>query len=513
MTMTEVSSGARRIPTEDLVTRIAKAAAAFRSLGVGAGDGIALFLRNDLAFLEASVAAGKLGAYPIPVNWHFAPDEARYVLEDSGAKVIVVHADFHDRLQSAIPPGVAVIIVETPPEIRAAYAIADAACATPPGLRIWDAWIEGFEPLSAAATEPPAAIIYTSGTTGRPKGVRRQPPTAQQYEFVTGVMKRVFGLGDDPSRIVTAITGPMYHSAPYAYGVAAVNLGARVILMPRFDAEGLLQLIERERVTHLHMVPVMFNRLLQLPIEIRQRYDLSSLRHVVHAAAPCPPTVKCAMIDWWGPIIHEYYGGTESFIVVYCTSADWLAHPGTVGRPIDGAEVRVIDAQGANLPTGEIGEIVCRLRGCPDFTYQNDPAKRREAEKGGLYALGDVGYFDNDGFLHLSDRAKDMIISGGANIYPAEIEAALVNAPGVADCAVFGIPDAEYGESVHAVVLPQPGAMPTLAELQTFLRTRIAGFKIPRTMELKAEVPREDSGKIFKRKLRAPYWEGHDKLI
>jgi long-chain acyl-CoA synthetase len=261
------------------------------------------------------------------------------------------------------------------------------------------------------------------------------------------------------------------------------------------------------------MVPIMFNRLLKLPEPVRGKYDLSSLEFVVHAAAPCSPPIKRAMIEWWGPVIYEYYGATETGGVVFCTSEQWLSHPGTVGTPLAGADVRVIDAEGNSLPAGEIGEVVAKFPGVADFTYHRDHAKRVASEKAGLIAPGDIGYFDKDGFLYLCDRAKDMIISGGVNIYPAEIEAVLHRMPGVADCAVFGVPDDEYGEAVYAVVQPQPGASLKEGEVKTFLREHVAGFKVPREIAFQADLPREDSGKIFKRKLREPFWAGKDRRI
>jgi long-chain acyl-CoA synthetase len=378
----------------------------------------------------------------------------------------------------------------------------------------WSSWLETFEPHGGDGSGAPGTIIYTSGTTGRPKGVRRAAPTPDQAASSLATVVKVMGFASvDPGRMVTVVTGPMYHSAPNAYGLAAGRLGATVILQARFDPEELLRLIETHRVTHLHMVPIMFHRLLKLPAEVRARYDLSSLRFVVHAAAPCPAPVKRAMIEWWGPVINEYYGATETGPVVFCTSEDWLAHPGTVGKALPEADVRVIDPEGRALPAREIGEVVGRLRQIADFTYHGDDQKRREAEKAGLIAPGDVGYFDEDGFLYLCDRAKDMIISGGVNIYPAEIEAELMKMPGVADCGVFGIPDEEFGEAVCAAVQPSPGVDITQADVRAFLRGCVAGYKVPRRVDFHAELPREDSGKIFKRKLREPYWEGLDRRI
>ena len=505
--MGEIVSGERRLTTASMNERAARAATGLASLGIGEGDIIALFLRNDLPFFEASVAAGLLGAYPTPVNWHATPEEARYVFENSGAKAVVIHADLLASIRSVIPAGVTVLAVATPPEIGAAYGLSPETCAPPGGAVEWSTWLEGFAPHVGPPRDPPGTIIYTSGTTGHPKGVRRAQPTPEQYAFGIRNLVTIFGLATRPvDQIVSVMTGPMYHSAPNAYGLLGARMGVNLHLQARFDPEDLLRTIQQLRVTHLHMVPIMFNRLLKLPDEVKRKYDLSSLEFVVHAAAPCPAPIKRAMIEWWGPVIYEYYGATETGGVVFCSSEQWLSHPGTVGKPLPGAEVKVIDAQGNPVPTGEIGEVVAKFPGVADFTYHRDHAKRVAAEKAGLIAPGDVGYFDPDGFLYLCDRAKDMIISGGVNIYPAEIEAVLHRMPGVADCAVFGIPDDEYGEAVHAVVQPQPGARLNEADVKSFLRPHLSGFKIPKTIEFSADLPREDSGKIFKRKLREPFW-------
>jgi long-chain acyl-CoA synthetase len=512
--MGELISGARRLSLDELNARAARAASGFQSLGIGKGDLVAIYLRNDFPFFEASFAAGLVGAYSTPVNWHYTPDEAAYLFENSGAKAIVIHADLIAGIREALPSDVTVLVVPTPPEIAQAYGI-DAE-PTPAGMLDWSDWLEGFEPYAGPAVESGWTVIYTSGTTGRPKGVRRAAPTPEQVEVYMRVLVRGFGFVGygTTEEIVTVVTGPMYHSAPNAYGLFAARVGARkVILQPRFDPEELLALIDEHGVTHLHMVPIMFHRLLKLPEAVKARYDLSSLRFVVHAAAPCPPPIKRAMIEWWGPVIEEYYGATETGIVVACNSQEWLAHPGTVGKPIPEAEVRIIDKEGREVAQGEVGEVVSRNRLINDFTYHGDDQKRRDSEKAGLIAPGDIGYFDKDGFLYLCDRAKDMIISGGVNIYPAEIEAELLKMPGVADCAVFGIPDEEYGEAVCAVVQPAEGSDLSEGAVRAYLREHVAGYKVPRRVELAADLPREDSGKIFKRKLREPFWEGLERRI
>jgi len=505
----DIVSGSRRLSTSDLNLRAARAATGLDSIGVRPGDIIALFLRNDFPFFEASIAAGILGVYPTPVNWHATPEEARYIFENSGAKAIVIHADLHDQVRAVIPPGVHVFTVPTPPEIAAAYGAAPHASTVPEGARDWSSWLEGFPPWSGDLRPNPGTIIYTSGTTGNPKGVRRAPPTQEQFDASMRSLAYIFGLTTrPPDQIVSVMVGPMYHSAPNAYGMVCARMGATLHLQARFDPEDLLRMIQDLRITHIHMVPIMFNRLLRLPEDVKRKYDLSSLEFVVHAAAPCPAPVKRAMIDWWGPVINEYYGSTETGGVVFCTSEQWLSHPGTVGKAMPGADVRVTDAEGNSLPAGEVGEVCARFPGIADFTYHKDDAKRLATAKVGLIATGDLGYFDADGFLYLCDRSKDMIISGGVNIYPAEIEGVLHRMPGVADCAVFGIPDDEYGEAVHACVQAQPGAQLNEEGVKAYLRDHLSGFKVPKSVDFRTELPREDSGKIFKRKLREPFWAG-----
>ena len=513
--MATIRSGDRVMATGAVFEQAARAASGFESLGVSRGDAVALMLRNDFPFLAASIGAGLIGAYPVPLNWHSTQDEARYLLENCAAKTVVIHADLFQSLRPAIPESVAALVVPTPPEIRAAYGLANDAGARGEALD-WEAWLSQFPPAAAREIQPPGTMIYTSGTTGRPKGVRRAAPSPEQMAMSGRIAAMGFGFApwlDQPERIVAAVVGPMYHTAPNGYALYSTRIGSNVILEPRFDAEGFLATVERYGVTHVHMVPVMFNRLLKLPAAVRLRYDLSSLRSVVHAAAPVSPEVKHELIGWLGPIICEYYGATETGLVTFCDSEEWLGHPGTVGKPIPEADVRILDEEGRVLGAGETGEVAARLRAGVDFTYHGDEQKRRESEKGGLIATGDIGYFDNDGFLYLCDRANDMVISGGVNIYPAEVEAQLQSMPGVADCAVFGIPDDEFGESVCAVIQPQEGETLTAQEVRGFLRGKIAAYKIPRRIDFSSELPREDSGKIFKRRLRETYWQGRDRRI
>jgi long-chain acyl-CoA synthetase len=347
-------------------------------------------------------------------------------------------------------------------------------------------------------------MIYTSGTTGHPKGVRRNAPTSEQTIAAERLRALIYGL--KPS-VRALLPGPLYHSAPNSFGLRSGRLGGALALMPRFDPEEFLRLIEAERIDTIFMVPTMFIRLLKLPEAVSQKYDTSSLRHVVHAAAPCPAEVKRAMIAWWGPVISEYYGSTESGALTFASSEDALKRPGTVGKILDGVELRFLGEDGAPLPQGEIGEIYSRVADNPDFTYHNKPEKRSEIERDGFITSGDVGYIDEDGYVFICDRKRDMVISGGVNIYPAEIEAALHAVPGVHDCAVFGIPDDEFGEALMAVVEPQAGLTLDVADIRAQLKTSLAGYKVPKHLEILKNLPREDSGKIFKRRLRDPYWE------
>jgi long-chain acyl-CoA synthetase len=403
--------------------------------------------------------------------------------------------------------------VPTPPEIAKAYGLAPEQCRAPAGATIWDDWLAGCAPLANPGAGGISSMIYTSGTTGNPKGVKRLN-LGPEFVQIVGVVAREV-LGFEPEKPVrTVITGPLYHSAPNFYGLHAVREGALAILEPRFDPEELLRLIERYRITHLHVVPTMFVRLLHLPEAVRKRYDLSSLVRVVHGAAPCPMHVKRAMIDWWGPVITEYYGGTETGFVTFHTTEEALRKPGTVGRPLPGVIIRVYDDDGRELPPGEIGEVYSWLDvGELNFTYHGMPEQRAAIERNGVVSIGDVGYLDEEGYLFLCDRKRDMVISAGVNIYPAEIEAALLLLPGVRDCAVFGIPHEEFGETVCAYVEPEPDAALDEAAVRAFLSERLADFKVPRVIRFETGLPREDSGKIMKRKLRDPYWEATGRRI
>jgi long-chain acyl-CoA synthetase len=504
-----IISGERSICYPELQLRIARAATGLRSLGVRSATPVAIMLRNDFAFFEVSAAAATLGAPVVPINWHLKGDEVAYILADSGAQILVCHADLLAQISDRLSDELNVLVVATPPEIAAAYGISDAAAAVPRSMVNWDHWREWQAPYDAPGGRA-SPMFYTSGTTGAPKGVRRhvmQPEQAAAAERVSAI---AYGIKPGEGQVVL-MNGPMYHSAPNSYGMLAFRHGCTIVLQPRFDAEDLLRLIERHRVTHMHMVPTMFVRLLRLADDTKRRYDLSSLQFVVHGAAPCPPHVKRAMIDWWGPVINEYFGSTETGIPVWHSAQEALAKPGTVGRVIEGGIVRIFDADGKPCGANQPGEIFMRQTTIPDFDYHGKAEARAEAGREGLVSVGDVGYLDEDGYLFLCDRKRDMVISGGVNIYPAEIENVLIGMDGVRDCAVFGIPDDEFGERLCAYVEPEAGAKLQVPEVQDHLRARLASFKVPKDVYFLDALPREASGKIFKRKLRDPFWQAHGK--
>jgi long-chain acyl-CoA synthetase len=505
-----ISSGQREASASSLRERALRCARGLADAGVSEGGVIALLLRNDMPFLEAMLATDYLGAYSVPINWHYTGDEVSYILTDSQSSHLIVHADLLREIRDHIPKNVTVLCVETPPEIRAAYGIADALARVPDDCLEWESWLARQGRWQEAHRAARGRMCYTSGTTGRPKGVKREPPAPEHTKAYAQLSNEWFGFKPG---MRTAMIGPMYHSVQAGYAISAVRAFGNVSLLPRFDAEAVLQLIEEQRLTHIHLVPIMMNRLLKLPRNVRERYDLSSLRFVVHGAAPCSPATKREMIRWWGPILHEYYGTTEVGMVSRASSEEWLARPGTVGRAWPGRAIRILDDDGRALPAGKEGHVFMTLGSMPNFTYHNAAAKRASVERDGLVTNGDIGYLDEDGYLFLCDRAHDMVISGGTNIYPAEIEAELSAHAAVSDCAVFGIPDDEFGETVAAVVQLQPGADASADELRAFLAKRLAKFKLPRHFEFQENLPRDDSGKIFKRVLRDKFWTGRERRI
>ncbi len=512
--MAELSTGLvlghRSLDQRQLDERVRRIAGGLAAVGVGRGDCVAILMRNDLPFIEVAYGAQQLGAYAVPVNWHFKAEEIAYILKDSGAKALIGHADLLLHIAAELPKGLVVVAVDTPPDVAEPYGIEPVPASRVPGAIDYLAWIAAQPLHQGEPTLSPLVMFYTSGTTGHPKGVRRGAPNARQMVASERIRREIMGLKPG---VRTCVPGPLYHSAPNAFAMRAGRVADVMVLMPRFDPAALLDLIAKERIDTMFMVPTMLIRLLKLPKEVREKADVSSLRHIIIAAAPCPAEVKRAMIAWWGPVIYEFYGSTESSAVTLATSADALAKPGTVGRAVEGAEIRILDEQGQMLPAGQVGEIYTRMANLPDFTYHNKPDQRAAIDREGFITSGDVGYMDGDGYLFLCDRKKDMVISGGVNIYPAEIEAVLHHMPGVKDCAVFGIPDAEFGEALMAVVEPQAGVEIAAAGVSRYLGEHLAGYKVPRKIEIRHNLPREDSGKIFKRRLRDPYWEKAGRAI
>lgn len=482
----------------ELHARSRRVAAALHQVGLRRGDGVALVLPNRPEFFEITWGAQLSGLYYTPVNTHFLPDEVGYVIDDSDAKAVFVDASM---------PELAAHIRESNAAVIARIAVGGPL----PGWRCYE------DALVAAGDAPPASdgseMLYSSGTTGRPKAVRRPLPVDGNGSWAQAVLEMAlihkYGMG--PSSVYLS-PAPLYHAAGVNYTMAANRVGAASILMRKFDAETVLRLIETHRVTHAQFVPTMFVRMLKLPAAIRERYDVSSLRCVIHAAAPCPVDVKHGMMEWFGPIIHEYYGGTEGFAGTTIGPQDWLAHPGSVGIPM--APVHVVGEDGQELPVGESGELY--FEGGPDFEYFKDPAKTASVYNDrGWRSLGDMGYVDRDGFLYLTDRSTFMIVSGGVNIYPQEVENLLVMHPKLVDAAVFGVPNDEFGEEVKAVVQPADGVVPgpeLAAELVEYCRAHLAGYKCPRTVEF-GILPRDPNGKLYKRRIRDRYWQGRESRI
>jgi len=470
-----------------------------RDSGVGRGGSLAIFAENHPRFLEVAWAAQRAGLSYTAINSHLNAEEAAYIIDDCDASIIVSTARLSAIATAACTPAstpklrVRLMLDGTPETVGEGWVGYEAAVAGKPTTPIDDECEGDF-------------MLYSSGTTGRPKGIRRPMTFAPLGMAERTVVPMLKALGLEPGDVYLT-PAPLYHAAPIAWSMSAQRLGATVVVMESFDAEQCLALIERHHVTHGQFVPTMFVRMLKLPDDVRERYDISSLKAIVHAAAPCPVDVKRAMIEWWGPIINEYYSSTEGAGITWITSPEWLERPGSVGRAIAG-EAFILDDEHRVLPAGEIGTVW--FGGAPEFTYHNDPGKTAEArDQAGRATVGDVGYLDDDGYLFLTDRKAFMIISGGVNIYPQEAENVLINHPKVFDVGVIGVPDAEMGEAVKAVVQPVEwaDAGPDLAaELLAYCREHLASFKCPRSVDFERELPRLDTGKLYKKELRARYW-------
>ncbi len=491
----------------ELRDRALRAATGLANLGVGEGDVVCIMLRNEPAALEAILAARHLGAYWCGLNWHFKSAEASYILGDSSAKALVIHADLLEQIADGIPPGLPVLAVKPRSLTQRQFGLKD-PCEIPDFAIDWDLWTQGCEPSVEEPRRARGFMPYTSGTTGRPKGVKRQlaPPGSEMdlAHSSAQLARTVFGIDSTATCFLSA---PIYHSAPASYVNCCAQAGATLRIEPKFDASRMLAFIEGDRVTHLYMVPTMFQRLLRIPVELRGQYDVRSVRFVASTGSPCSAEVKQDMIDWWGPVINEAYASSETGYVTFIDSLEWSRHKGSVGRPVGEAVVKIFDESGRELPPGEVGSIYARQFALADFRYVGDESARRNIERDGLVTLGDMGYVDADGYLFICDRKSDLVISGGVNIYPAEIEAVLSGMPGVADCAVFGIPDQEWGEALAAAIQPSTGFVLREEEIRSFLSERLARFKVPKHIEFHDALPREDTGKIFKKQLRSRHWE------
>lgn len=504
-----IRNGECVLSRETVLENAARGASALSSLGIGWGDTVAVMMRNDITFLEAIFACDYLGAYSVAVNWHFRVEEVNHILRDSGAGLLIIHSDLLAAIRQAIPEETAVIVVPTRQDIAGAYGLPWQETRPQTHVRLWHDWISGFPQWEQALPSSPGSIIYTSGTTGRPKGVKRPPLDPETAERARRSRAYIQGSYEGMRSLLAS---PLYHAGPNATARTAFEQADYFNIMPRFDAEEMLRIIERDQVTHLSVVPIMFVRLLALPEPVRSSYDLSSLRQVIHGAGPCPAETKRRMIDWFGPIISETYGSTELGLTTRCTSMEWLERPGTVGRPVEGVSVLILDGEGQPVPAGEQGEIYIRNDNNARFEYLNAPGATAEVTRDGYVTNGDIGYLDAQGYLFITDRKRDMIISGGVNIYPAEIESVLMQCPGVEDCAVFGIPDDQYGEAVAAAVVPGTAA-PEVDEIRGFLAERMASYKVPRLIRFHESLPREAMGKVFKNQLREAYWQGRDSRI
>ena len=482
----------QQISREALEARASKGASALHAIGAGPNVPAALIMRNDVTQLEVMRSAARAGTVIVALNWHAEAEEVAAICDDSAAKVVIIHRDLIAALRPALE-GRTVVAVTPGAALRAAYGIDDAAANACPEFPEWSDLVEAHDPIPVRKLMRPL-MRYTSGSTGRPKGVRRLGggPRKGFEEILERVGTEMMRFKQG-SRFFTA--APIYHSAPSTLTSAAlVTPGVSTFIAPKFEPEQFLATIEVQQITHIYLVPTMMSRLLKLPDEVKSKYDLSSVEFCVSTGSPWPHDLKVAMIDWWGPVFWESYGATEIGFMTMASSQDALAKPGTAGKPQMGCSVLILDADGKVLPAGEVGEIHARLEAFGGFDYSNDKEARAAAEKQGHFSVGDLGWLDDEGYLFITDRKKDMIISGGANIFPAEIEAVLMRAPFIRDVAVFGAPDPEFGEQIVAAVEPSPGWEPNREEVLAFLDGKLARFKHPRIVDFHTALPREDSG-------------------
>lgn len=491
----------------DLLVRANKIVHGLRALGLEKGDGICGLVPNGSEGLVLYLAALQAGWYYTPINWHLTGPEIGYIVADSEAKAFFVHERFAEEgLRGADE-------AKLDPRRRFAFGTVES-------FRPYEELVDGRPGTLPEERTNGATMHYTSGTTGRPKGVKRRlagldpDDSAELMSFLLGMFGIVPGrpAGGEPQAHL--VTSPNYHTAVTQFGGTALQMGHTLVYVDKWDAEDTLRLIDTYKITNTHMVPTHFKRLLGLPEEVKRRYDVSSMKWAIHAAAPCPVPIKQQMLEWWGDCIWEYYAATEGGGTI-ASPQDWRAHPGTVGNAWPISELLIVDDDGAEVPVGTHGTIYMKMAGV-QFEYKGDKDKTEKGRLRDFFTVGDIGYLTEDGFLFLSDRKSDMIISGGANIYPAEIENEITMHPKVADVAVFGIPDDEWGEQIKAVVEPATGVAPgpeLAAEILAALEGRLAKMKWPRSIDFIETMPREPNGKLLKRKLRDPFWLGRKSAI
>jgi long-chain acyl-CoA synthetase len=503
-----MESSGERVAAGNLLAGMNRTAKGLRRLGLEPGDTLAVVLSNGRNFLECYGAAIQSGLYFVAVNWHLGPAEISYILDDSNAKLLVTEGRFAEVVAATTDARIDRSMV---------FAVDDA-----PTLRPFAEVTEGQSPEAPADRRAGQIMFYTSGTTGRPKGVRKsfRGQSSDELTLTAGIgpIRRALQPDQDPSvpavsDIVYLASGPFYHALPIAGVVNAFDSGGVVVVMDKWTPQDFLNLVERHRVTHATVVPTMFHRLLALPEDVRSQADVSSLGAVNHAGAPCPVEVKRRMIEWWGPIITESYSSTEG-AGTSVTSEEWLRKPGTVGRPSPGVEIKILSEDGTECGAGQQG-LVYMTPLLWDFEYHHDEEKTQAGRQQNMFTVGDIGYLDEDGYLFLCDRQADTIIAGGVNIYPAEVEAVLLQHPAVRDVAVIGVPNAEWGEEVRAVVEVQDAAgTPDLEkDLIEFCQSRIARFKCPRAVDFVDTLDRDPNGKLRKAAIRARYWSEEGRRI
>lgn len=493
MTAALICGALERSP-EETDARAARLAGGLATLGIKDGDVVAVMLRNGPAYVDIIQGCRIAGAYYCQINWHFKSAEAGFILADCGASVLFIQQDLLEGISTAIPVHVNVIAVDSETT----------------GVPDFETWLMAQPAYAGAERTPRGHMAYTSGTTGQPKGVRRVPLSTEQQVLSAQVTKDVLGIYPGVRSLISA---PLYHSAPSSFAQQSLLQGTLLVLEEQFDAERTLALIERHRIDTAYLVPVMYVRLLRLPAEVRARYDLSSLSFVASTGSPCAPDVKKAMIEWLGQVIFESYASSETGYITVMPPQDAARKSGSAGKAVGQAVIRILDEMGAELPRGEIGTIYVHQPAYSDFTYHGNPEARSAVERDGLVSVGDMGYLDDDGFLFICDRASDMVISGGVNIYPAEIEFVLITLPGIIDCAVVGIPDEEYGESLAAQVVVDAATGLDSDAIRRWLGERIAGYKVPRRVDIVDTLPRDDNGKLQKRRVRETYWSGNARRI